>query len=101
MVWSQLAGIRTPSIVTTDFIYARFIGDRSIDEKDFGKIQRDRLSEMNKWARRIKKVEKEKEKEKDNNKELNLAIVAANNHYAGFGLGTANIFRKMVSLPEV
>ena len=101
MVWSQLAGIRTPSIVTTDFIYVRFIGDRSIDEKDFRKIQRDRLSEMNKWARRIKKVEKEKEKEKDNNKELNPAIVAANNHYAGFGLGTANIFRKMVSLPEV
>ena len=34
MVWSQLAGIRTPPIVTTDFIYIRFIGDRSIDEKD-------------------------------------------------------------------
>ena len=44
MVWSQLAGIRTPPIVTTDFIYIRFIGDRSIDEKDFGKIQKDRVS---------------------------------------------------------
>jgi hypothetical protein len=28
MVWSQLADIRTPPIVTTDFIYIRFIGDR-------------------------------------------------------------------------
>ena len=27
MVWSQLAGIRTPPIVTTDFIYIRFIGE--------------------------------------------------------------------------
>ena len=48
---SQLARIRTPPIVTSDFHYVRFIGDRSIDEKDFGKIQKDRVSEMNKWAR--------------------------------------------------
>ena len=27
--------------------------------------------------------------------------MSANNHYAGFGPGTANIFRKMVGLPEV
>jgi hypothetical protein len=46
MVWSQLAGIRTPPIVTTDFLYIRFIGDRTIQEKDFGKIQKDRISEM-------------------------------------------------------
>ncbi len=31
---------------------------------------------------------------------LNLAIVAANNHYAGFGPGTANTFRKMLDLSE-
>ncbi|MFZ0328291.1 MAG: DUF72 domain-containing protein, partial [Nitrososphaeraceae archaeon] len=30
MVWSLLAGIRTPPIVTTDFLYIRFIGDRTI-----------------------------------------------------------------------
>ena len=29
-----------------------------------------------------------------------LAIIAANNHYAGFGPGTANIFRNMLGLPE-
>ena len=32
---------------------------------------------------------------------LNLAIVAANNHYAGFGPGTANTSRKMLDLSEV
>jgi hypothetical protein len=95
MVWSQLAAIRTPPVVTTDFIYIRFIGDRSIDEKDFGKIQKDRVLEMGKWARRVKRVEKEE------NKQLNLAIVASNNHYAGFGPGTANMFRKMVGLSEL
>jgi hypothetical protein len=31
---------------------------------------------------------------------MNLAIVAANNHYAGFGPGTVNIFRNMIGLPE-
>ena len=97
MVWSQLAGMRTPPIVTTDFLYVIFIGDRSIDEKDFGKIQKDRVSEMRKWARRVKRVEKERGKEE----EISLAMIAANNHYAGFGPGTVNIFRKMVGLSEI
>jgi hypothetical protein len=70
----------------------RFIGDRSIQEKDFGRIQIDRVLEMQKWANDIKTVEKEG---------INLAIIAANNHYAGFGLGTVNIFRKMLGLPDV
>ena len=96
MVWSQLAGIRIPTIVTIDFLYVRFIGDRSIDEKDFGKIQKDRVSEMGKWARRVKRVEKERGKE-----EIRLAMIAANNHYAGFGPGTVNTFRKMVGLSEI
>ena len=96
MVWSQLARIRTPPIVTSDFLYVRFIGDRSIDEKDFGRIQKDRVFEMNKWAEEIKKVEKERGR-----KEVGLAMIAANNHYAGFGPGTANLFRKMVGLSEL
>ena len=94
MVWSQLAGIRTP-IVSSDFLHIRFIGDRTIQEKDFGKIQKDRVSEMKRWARFVKKAREEQLER------LNLAIVAANNHYAGFGPGTANTFRKMLDLSEV
>jgi uncharacterized protein YecE (DUF72 family) len=111
MVWSQLAGIRTPPIVTTDFLYVRFIGDRSIDESDFGKVQKDRVLEMNKWAGRIKRVKQDRGSSSSNSscssnssssgKEISLTIVAANNHYAGFGPGTANMFRKMVGLSEV
>jgi uncharacterized protein YecE (DUF72 family) len=99
MVWSQLARMSTPPIVTTDFLYVRFIGDRSIDEKDFGRIQKDRVSEMNRWADEIKKVENGKGRGK--NKEVSLAMIAANNHYAGFGPGTANMFRTMVGLSEL
>lgn len=69
----------------------RFIGDRSIQEKDFGRIQIDRVLEMQKWADNIKAIQNERVK---------LAIVAANNHYAGFGPGTANMFRNMLGLPE-
>lgn len=101
MVWSQLAGIRTPPIVTTDFLYVRFIGDRSIDESDFGKVQKNRVLEMNKWAGRIKRVKQDRGRSSSNGEEISLAIVAANNHYAGFGPGTANMFRKMVGLSEV
>jgi hypothetical protein len=98
MVWSQLAELRTPPIATTDFLYLRFIGDRTIDEKDFGRIQKDRVMETKKWAGKVKRTLKEEGGER--RKSINLAIVSANNHYVGFGPGTANIFRKMVGLPE-
>ena len=99
LVWSQLAKLRTPPIVTTDFLYVRFIGDRSIDEKDFGQIQKDRVLEMKKWANQIRKVDTGMGKGKG--KEVSLAMIAANNHYAGFGPGTVNIFRNMIGLPEL
>ena len=50
---------------------------------------------MKKWARFVKRA---RDEQRDR---LNLAIVAANNHYAGFGPGTANTFRKMLDLSEV
>jgi uncharacterized protein YecE (DUF72 family) len=99
MVWSQLAELRTPPIATTDFLYIRFIGDRSIDEKDFGKIQKDRVIEMKKWSNKLKRVVNEQKGARRRN--INLAIVSANNHYAGFGPETANIFRKMIGLPSI
>ena len=71
MFWSQLADIIIPPIVTSDFLYMRFIGDRTIQEKDFGKIQKDRLLEMKKWARFVKRASDE---QRDR---LNLAIVGS------------------------
>ena len=52
---------------------------------------------MNKWARNLKRVTKAQSIEH----KVNLAIVAANNRYAGFGPGTANMVRKMIGLEEV
>ena len=90
LAWSQLDTIRTPPEVTADFAYVRLIGDRSISEENFGRIQRDGTKEMSTWASRLKLAEKK----------LAFSIVAANNHYAGFGPSTANGFRKMIGLEE-
>jgi uncharacterized protein YecE (DUF72 family) len=90
LAWSQLDTIQTPPELTSDFLYLRFIGDRSIDAKEFGRIQKNRLKELQRWSKQLKKL---KDKAK-------YAVVAANNHYAGFGPATANSFRKMVGLDE-
>jgi uncharacterized protein YecE (DUF72 family) len=67
LVWSQLAELQTPPVVTTDFQYLRLIGDRSIQEKDFGCIQIDRVLEMQKWVDNLRSVEDEHIKLANNN----------------------------------
>ena len=91
LVWSQLDILITPPVVTTDFVYLRLIGDRSINEKDFGKINKDRTKEMEIWS---KILEDDDRKVKD----LNMTIIAANNHYAGFGPMTAKLFADQLKL---
>ncbi|AIF83932.1 hypothetical protein NTE_01872 [Candidatus Nitrososphaera evergladensis SR1] len=56
LVWNQLDDIKAPPIVTTDFIYLRLIGDRSISEHEFGRIQKDRVPEMELLAQEVKKA---------------------------------------------
>ncbi|MFL6513110.1 MAG: DUF72 domain-containing protein, partial [Nitrososphaera sp.] len=58
--------------------------------RDFGNIQKDRTKELKMWSESLNRV-------KD---KVKFAIVAANNHYAGFGPATANSFRKIVGLKE-
>ena len=94
MVWNQLDKIRSPPIVTSDFVYLRLIGDRSIKETDFGRIQKDREQEMEYWSDKFMATI-------ENEKGVKAGIVAANNHYAGFGAATANMFRVMRGLEPV
>lgn len=89
LVWSQLADIRTPPIVNSDFIYIRLIGDRSIQEKDFGRIQIDRIKEMKKVTRNFKD-----DTDRGNMSGVKFSIVTANNHYAGFGPGTVKTINR-------
>ncbi len=72
--------------MTTDFVYLRLIGDRSIFDKDFGKIQKDRKLEMQKWSSILNDL-------KNNEAIIKKVIVPANNHHATFGSMTARMSR--------
>ncbi len=91
MVWSQMDRLQTPPIVTSDFVYLRLIGDRRLSDDQFGKIQIDRTEEIRNWANKMKEVSK-------NEKDIKIGIVAANNHYGGYGPGTVDIFRRNMDL---
>jgi len=93
LVWSQQDRLVTPPVMTTDFVYLRLIGDRSIFDKDFGKIQKDRKLEMEKWSNILNDV-------KNNEAIIKTAIVSSNNHYAGFGPMTAKMFGEMMNLKD-
>ena len=49
---------------------------------------------MSGWAERLKNIQQ-------NEHDVKTAMVAANNHYAGFGPETSNIFREMLGLHRV
>ena len=72
-------------------IFSKSERSESIDEKDFGRIQKDRTKEMDRWAKAVNRVKNR----------LSFGIVAANNHYAGFGPATANDFRTRAGLEQV
>ena len=90
LVWSQRDKLVTPPIVTTDFVYMRLIGNRNIDEKNFGKIIIDRKNEMQLWSKILLDI-----KRKETN--VKQTIVSANNHYAGFGPYSAKLLSKMIN----
>ena len=91
LVWSQQDILVIPPVLTSDFLYLRLIGDRSLNEKDFGKIKKDRTKEMQLWSNILKDIQK-------NEKNVKTAIITANNHYAGFGPMTAKLFAEMSNL---
>ncbi|HEY7733339.1 MAG TPA: DUF72 domain-containing protein [Nitrososphaera sp.] len=90
LAWSELEDMQTPTVVTTDFIYLRLMGDRSIPAEEFGTLQKDRTTELKTWASVINKLLKDKK--------LKNGFVPTSNHYAGFAATTANMLRKLVGL---
>jgi uncharacterized protein YecE (DUF72 family) len=74
-------------------VYRTIVNKTSEKEKNGARIEREenRLEELQRWSKEVIKL-------KD---KARIAVVAANNHYAGFGPATANSFRKMRGLKEV
>ena len=86
LIWNEVEGVDNPGPITSDFVYLRLVGDRSISDDQFGKIRIDRTKEMKKWIEKLRKAD------------VPLAIVVINNHFGGFGPGSANEFRKLLGL---
>ena len=89
LVWNELQYLNTLPEITADFVYLRFIGDRSLS--DLGRLQIDRTAEMEKWAARLRSVQDR----------VARASVLFNNHFAGFGPACADQFRRILGLPGV
>ncbi len=89
MVWSLNQYVETPPEVTADFIYLRMVGDRELTE--FTGIQKDRSSDMKRWASAVK----------ENSEKFESGYVFFNNHFAGFSPESANEFRRLLGLMEM
>jgi hypothetical protein len=82
-VWSDNDRWASPSARTSSTAYLRFIGDRELDT--FDELQRDPEPRIQqRWA--------DLEMQKD---AIDTIHVYANNHFAGFGPGTANAFLRV------
>ena len=79
---------RALDVVTADFCYARFVGDRKAIEsktQDWGKLIEDKREEMSMWSGELKTI-------------VNRGVrtyAFFNNHYAGFGPGSAKAFEDL------
>ena len=91
LVWNEVEGVENPAPLTTDFVYLRLIGDRSIPDAEFGKIQKDRTGLIQKWADKLDSIKNQ----------VSFAVVMANNHFEGFAPVTANKLRVLMGLPYV
>ncbi len=91
LVWSEIPYAKVPPVLTSDTVYLRFVGDRSIGEEEFGKVLRERNQEIGYWAKQLKEKEEF----------IKHAYVLSNNHFQGFGPATVNLFRRMSGLEPV
>lgn len=91
LVLNEVQGVNNPAEITSDYVYIRLIGDRSIPESEFGKVSINRESQIQKWIDVLKKIENK----------VNLAMIMANNHFEGFGPATANTLRLQLGLKEL
>lgn len=88
-VWSINQYLTTPAATTADFIFIRFVGDRSISQ--FNKLQKNQTESMTEWRNKLVE-DGELSKER---------FVLFNNHFAGFGPGSVNEFRRLMGLAEL
>jgi len=96
-VWSELANMPHPAqqaqgldIRTTDFVYARLIGDRKAVDRvteSFDKVVLDKDADLRRWAELLSPAQAGTPE----------SYIYANNHYAGHGPGTIRRLQELVA----
>jgi uncharacterized protein YecE (DUF72 family) len=84
LVWTVVPGTHVPAWVTSDFLYARFIGDRALTK--FDRIQRDRRADL----------EAMRELFDREGRSATTVFAYSNNHFMGFGPETTAIFAEIL-----
>ena len=92
LVWSVSGHVENlPPIVTTDFLYLRFMGEFK-DLTKFDRVQKDRTALLENWHGKLKDAIKSSHVER--------VYVLSSNHFAGFAPATTNQFRKIAGMDE-
>ena len=91
IAWSDTPFVPRNYKLTDRNVYLRLIGDRSINESEFGKISVNKEKSIEGWASKLKEMEGE----------FDHAFVFANNHYQGFAPGTINLLRSQTGMEEI
>ncbi len=89
LAWSENQYASTPPEATSDIAYLRMVGDRTIT--NFGGTQKDQSQVLKKWYDTLE--------EKSNL--FKQGFIFFNNHFAGFGPGSVNEFRRLAGLAEL
>jgi len=55
LVWNVVEGVNNPMPITSDYLYIRLIGDRSIPDSEFGKVAKNKSELINQWAKKFRK----------------------------------------------
>jgi uncharacterized protein YecE (DUF72 family) len=89
LAWSENQYASTPPEATSDVAYLRMVGDRSIT--NFGGKQREQGEVMRKWYTALE----------EKSSLFKQGFIFFNNHFAGFGPGSVNEFRRLAGLAEL
>ena len=90
LVWNDITGVDNPMPITSNYLYVRLIGERSMPNSEFGKIAKNKNEHIRIWANKLKKIQN-----------IPLAIIMANNHFEGFAPATANSLRMYLGGSEL
>lgn len=92
LAWSVTQSVKekTIPVVTSDFLYLRFMGQFGEFPK-FDHVQREKTSILNEWLEDLKNAPNSVER----------AYVLMSNHFEGFAPSTANSFRKLLDIQEI